>query len=309
LVLDNRSKSVRHRTFERIAFLSLGFALTCSGEPLSVDDENGYSAHRLPLWECGLFCGAVRLPQYRGSDEYSEYFAPIPYFVYRGRVFRSGRDGMKGVFFRGEHVQTDLSLSGNPPVPRDNKAREGMPNLGAMIEIGPAIRYSFLGRGSADNLFLRASVRAALAIDVHDDLRSAGEGFRGGIDLSYLNKSLFEKSDFRFGGRLAVDFVDGEYSDYFYSVSHEYVLDSRPYYESKSGYAGFAAATYATKRLSDSFSLGAFASWINLNNTAFDESPLVKTKNNFVIGFALIWKLAESTKPASPEYNAHGVSP
>ena len=47
----------------------------CAEHDLSDKDD-------LPLWEAGVFCGAVRIPHYRGSDEYSDYFVPIPYFVF-----------------------------------------------------------------------------------------------------------------------------------------------------------------------------------------------------------------------------------
>ena len=189
---------------------------------------------------------------------------------------------MKGLFFSGDHLQLDLSLSGSPPVPRDNEARDGMSDIGAVLEMGPALKWSFIDKSSPDSFFLRAAGRAALAIDAHDDMRSTGEGFRGSIDLSYLNKSLFKQNDFRFGGRLLIDFVDKEYANYFYGVSSEYVQDSRTYYKSEAGYAGFSLAAHATKRLSKSLSVGGFASWININDAVFEDSPLVKTKNNYI---------------------------
>ena len=37
-----------------------------------------------PLWELGLGVAALRLPDYRGSDQSSTYLLPLPYVVYRG---------------------------------------------------------------------------------------------------------------------------------------------------------------------------------------------------------------------------------
>ena len=267
----------------------------CRAEPLSVDEQDD-PLHREPLWEFGLFNGAVQLPQYNGSDEYSTYVVPIPYFVYRGQVLRSGRDGIKGIFYQGDHVQTDLAMSGNPPASRDNKAREGMQALGAMAEVGPALKYSFFDKGAPDSLALRGSVRAAFSFDVYDDLRSESEGFRSTVDLTYNNRSLFETRNLRFGATLSIDFIDDEYSDFYYGVSHEFATDTRSYYKAEGGYAGFGVSTYATKQLSECLGVGLFGKWINLDGTTFEDSPLVRTKDNYVLGCALIWQIAESER-------------
>ncbi|MBC8453679.1 MipA/OmpV family protein [PVC group bacterium] len=294
------TKSLVTKSFFRIIVLLLFF----SGNRFCYAESDLADKEELPLWEAGVFGGAVRIPHYWGSDEYSDYLVPIPYFIYRGKRFRSNREGMKGLFFSGDHLQMDLSLSGSPPVPRENEARDGMSDIGAVLEMGPALKWSFIDKSSPDSFFLRAATRAALAFDVHDNMRSSGEGFRGSIDLSYLNKSLFKQNDFRFGGRLLVDFTDKKYANYFYGVSSEYVRDSRPYYKSEAGYAGFSLATHATKRLSKKFSVGAFASWINIKNAVFENSPLVKTKNNYIAGFALIWKAKVSKRMAPKSFKS-----
>jgi outer membrane protein len=45
-----------------------------------------------PLWELGLGVAALRLPDYRGSDQSSTYLLPLPYVVYRGEWLRTGAD-------------------------------------------------------------------------------------------------------------------------------------------------------------------------------------------------------------------------
>lgn len=287
----------RAKTFILFNSVLLCLGWNCCAEPLSVDEEDD-PRHGKPLWEFGLFNGAVRLPQYRGSDEDAVYVVPIPYMVYRGKVLRSGRDGIKGIFFRGDRLQTDISLSGNPPVSRDNEARSGMPVAGALMEIGPALKYALFDRATPNSLFLRGAVRAAFSFDVYDDLRSAGEGFRVTVDMVGYNRTLFEGGDLSFGGSLSIDFFDDEYSDFFYGVSSEHVLSSRPFYAAQGGYAGSAVSVHATRQLSKHWGVGAFGKWINLDGAAFEDSPLVKTKNNFVVGCALIWRIAESKKLA-----------
>ena len=95
-------------------------------------------AKELSLWEFGLFSGAARVPHYRGSDEYNIYALPFPYFIYRGEIIQASRDGLKGVFYKNNYIETNISLSGNPPVDGNNNARQGMPDLDALFELGPA---------------------------------------------------------------------------------------------------------------------------------------------------------------------------
>jgi outer membrane protein len=264
-------------------------------EPLSVNERDD-PLHRVPLWEYGVFIGAAQLPQYNGSDEVSTYVVPIPYFVYRGKVLRSGRDGVKGLFYRGDHLQTDFAVSGSPPAARDNRAREGMPALGAMAEIGPALKYSFWDSRDPDSLAMRGAIRAAFSFDIYDHMRSAGEGFRATVDLTYDNASLFASRNLDFGASVSIDFIDDAYSDFFYGVANEYATDSRPFYEARGGYAGFSVSTYATKEVTKRLSVAMFTKWISMDDAAFEDSPLVKTTDNFVLGCALIWQLAESHK-------------
>ena len=40
----------------------------------------------LPLWELGLGAYALRLPDYRGSDQSRGYLYPLPYLRYRGKL-------------------------------------------------------------------------------------------------------------------------------------------------------------------------------------------------------------------------------
>lgn len=279
------------------ALLIAALLRPCLGAPLSVDEETD-PLQQTPLWEIGLFNGAAWLPPYRGSDEHSTYVLPLPYFVYRGEVLRSGRDGVKGVFFRRGRLQSDLSMSGNPPVPRNNEAREGMPYCGALGEIGPALKYSFLDPKVSDTWFLRGSVRAALSLNVYDDMQSRSEGLRGVLDTVYDNRSLFESRKLRFGGSVAVDFVSPEYSDFYYGVAEEYATDSRPRYRAHGGYGGLLVSAYVTRELSRRISVAAYASWVNLNGAAFRDSPLVRTENNYTVACALTWQLMESRRPA-----------
>ena len=83
----------------------------------------------LPLWELGLVVGAGYLPDYPAADEYSTRVLPLPYFVYRGKVFRSEESGLlRGRIVDSARLEFDVSVAGALDVKsKDNVARAGMP--------------------------------------------------------------------------------------------------------------------------------------------------------------------------------------
>ncbi len=249
-----------------------------------------------PLWELGLFNAAARIPHYRGSDEYKWYVLPLPYIIYRGDFIRANRDGVRGIFYESEFIETSISLYGNPPVSSDNEAREGMSGLDAIFEVGPAIKWYMLGRHPMDSFYLRLAFRAAYSINFDHGFNTSYQGIRSGLNLIYSNQSHFEKYGLSYGLNAGVDFSNSRFHSYFYNVDHEDVRPARPRYKSGSGYSGFSLAGILQKRLTDTLSLGFYSRWDNISGAVYDDSPLVKRDNNLTIGAALIWKLAESKR-------------
>lgn len=266
-------------------------ALCCSAGDLFA--EEAQDPPDKPLWEVGLFGGAARLPHYRGSDETSTYFLPLPYLIYRGEVFRANRDGLKGVFWSNDRIETAISLSGSPPSDKDNNARSGMPDLGAILEIGPGVKVFLSEKDNPNPLYLKAGVRAAIAVDT-DDFGVTYEGIRGNVKLIYRNSSWLRDQGIFLGLNAGVDFANRDYNDYIYSVDPVYATPARPAYSADGGYTGFSLSANAVKKLNDRWSLGAYYRWDNISGAAYADSPLVKTENNHIIGIALIWKIAKS---------------
>lgn len=249
----------------------------------------------LPLWEIGLFGGAGRLPHYRGSDEYRTYALPLPFFIYRGKIFRANREGVKSVLWETDRLETGVSLSGNPPVDGGDEARRNMPGLGAIAEIGPMLKCSLLDPRNPNPLYAMAAVRAAFSVDPHD-FDSAHEGYRGELKLVYRNRTWLEKWHTAFGLNASVDFADRDFHRYFYEVEPRHAANDRPAYSPDGGYSGFSLSANATHKLNRNLTLGVYYRWDNLAGTAYEDSPLVKTENNHVVGLALIWNVHRSEK-------------
>jgi outer membrane scaffolding protein for murein synthesis (MipA/OmpV family) len=253
---------------------------------------------KLPLWEFGMTAIAARLPHYIGSDEYKNYLYPLPYLIYRGKFLRADREGVRGIFYRGEKFETSLSLWGNPPVSDENEARQGMPDMDAIGEIGPALRYFFYRHEREDHLYLQAAWRAAFSLGFDGGLDMDYQGWHTSLDLSFQNKTWFEDQKLSIYLKGGLHFADSKYNDYFYGVPSQYATFSRPTYKADGGYAGFSLSVSLLKKLTPTISIGGYARWNNLDGAVFDDSALVREKNNYAIGALLLWKLAESSKPA-----------
>ncbi|MBT3192653.1 MAG: MipA/OmpV family protein [Verrucomicrobia bacterium] len=248
-----------------------------------------------PLWEIGVFTGAAYLPHYRGSDSYNSYLLPLPYIVYRGEVVRANRDGFNGLLWNTERFETAISFSGSPPVDDDNHAREGMPEIGAILELGPGAKFYLRDRDSEDRLYFRFGVRAACSLDT-DELEVEYRGIRGGLQLIYLNRTLGKAQDLEFGINTGVDFADDNYNGYLYDVDPTYVTADREAYEAEGGYAGFSISGNVVKELTPRWSVAAYYRWDNISGAVYADSPLVETENNHVVGMAVICGLLESKR-------------
>ncbi|MEP7297736.1 MAG: MipA/OmpV family protein [Burkholderiales bacterium] len=244
-----------------------------------------------PLWELGLGVAGLRLPDYRGSDQYRGYLAPLPYIVYRGTWLKADRDGARALILDTQRVKVDISVAASTPTrSRDNDARQGMPNLAAVGEIGPNLNYTIAG--SVENrwrLDVRLPLRAAVTLQrspkfigttfsPHLNLDLGGIG--GGWNVGMLTGPLF---------------ADRKYHEHFYGVDNAYATPQRAAYQAHGGYAGWQALA-ATSRRFDRTWVGAFVRYDSLRGAAFEDSPLVRSRSAVTVGFGVSWILATSSE-------------
>ncbi len=275
----------------KIALLLIIGAWLASEGSCRAAETNGIPS--LPKWEIGVFGLGSRIPYYRGSDEYKWYVFPVPSFIYRGDFLQADRDGLRGLFYKGTWIETELSLSGNPPVGDGASARQGMPELDPLIEVGPAFRL-FLYRGKKlSALYLEAAARAAISIDM-DDLSPGYEGERGALSIVLARFTPRAGSPWNLGLKGSLEFADQKYHSYFYDVDPLYARPDRPAYESEGGYSGCSVSGWVSRKLFDGVSFSLFTRLDNCEGAVYEDSPLVKSKYNYTFGAALSWKLLES---------------
>jgi len=252
--------------------------------------SNRADAEELPRWELGVGLGALSLPDYRGSDESSHRGVPLPYFVYRLEWLTADREGLRADFYKSDAFEVTLSFSGFAPFfSDDNTAREGMPDLNYMVELGPSLDVRLWRSAGGDHrLGLVLPVRAA--VELEGGVHYQGWTFTPRLAWSYRPSN---HSDWNLIVQAGLMYGSQRYNQYFYSVDDQYATASRPAYQATSGYAGAMAQVALSRRFGD-FRIIGFLRGDNLDGATFEDSPLVKTRNNVTAGFFLTWTFMQS---------------
>jgi outer membrane protein len=254
----------------------------------------GARAEPRPVWEFGLGATALRLPDYRGSNESRGYAYPLPYVVYRGERVRVDRQGARAVLLESQRVELDFSAYATPPVDSSkNQARQGMTDLDPTLEVGPQLNFMLVRAPAKDwRLDLRLPVRAVIATDFQHVRRA------GYVVYPHLNLNLRPEA---FAGRWNVGLQAGplfgtrEYHRYFYGVDPQFATAQRPTYEAGGGYSGAAALATLSRRVGKLW-MGGFVRYDSLQGATFENSPLVKQSHSVMAGFAFAWVFAESDR-------------
>lgn len=234
-------------------------------------------------WELGIGIGGLTTPDYRGSKTNRSYVAPIPYVVYRGPVFRTDREGVRGDFLRTDQLEFTASLAVSfTPDNHKNALRQGMPELASTLEGGPALNINLTGDSFREGFSLTLPVRAVMTV---------GQGSPEYIGLVSTPAIIYRhklKNEWDLHLRAGPMFASGKYHNYYYTVLPEYALPERPAYDAESGYSGFNGALAVTRRHGD-FWYAFYSRYANLSGTDFLDSPLVETRHNLTAGFAISW--------------------
>jgi outer membrane scaffolding protein for murein synthesis (MipA/OmpV family) len=243
-----------------------------------------------PQWEAGAGFAAIDFPMYRGSNERRSYLLPIPYFVYRGDTVQINRERVRGLIFKRDRVEMDISVNGTVPA-KGAIARQGMPDLDPTLEVGPSLHvHLYHSEDRKTGFDVRMPVRGVVASDFKH-VQPVGWLFQPQLDADFLD---VDHSGWNIGLVGGLVFSDQRYNQYFYNVAPQYATAARPAYAVGGGYAGTQCIFAFSKRRQDGRWMGGFMKWDNLNGAVFADSPLVKTRQYFTVGFAVTWTLDKS---------------
>lgn len=244
-----------------------------------------------PQWEIGAGLAAIDFPVYRGANERRAYLLPIPYIAYRGENVQINRERVRGLIFRHGSVEMDISMNGSVPA-KSAIARQGMPDLDPTLEIGPSLNFHlYYSEDKKTNFDMRMPLRGVVASNFKH-VQSAGWLFQPQLNLDVRD---IDHSGWNVGLVGGVIFSDRRYQQYFYDVAPQYATATRPAYSANGGYAGTQFILAINNRENGRW-MGGFMKWDSLKGAAFADSPLVKSKQYFTIGFAVTWVLNKSDK-------------
>ena len=246
-----------------------------------------------PEWEIGAGFAVIDFPVYRGAADRRAYLLPVPYFVYNGERLQISRERVRGLIFRSDRLEMDVSVNGSVPAKSsDSAARLGMPDLDATLEIGPSLNYHFYySEDKKTNVDLRMPLRSVTASDF-SRFQNAGWLFQPQLNLDIRD---IAHSGWNLGVAGSLIFSDQRYNQYFYDVPAQYATLTRPAYTANGGYAGTQYIAALSKR-HDGYWMGGFVKWDDLNGAVFTDSPLLERKQYFTFGFAVTWVFDKSDK-------------
>jgi len=251
-----------------------------------------WAGEEKPLWELGAGVAALSFPAYRGSDEQQDFLLPVPFFTYHGEILKADRHGVRGELFDTDRLELTISAALSPPAPSDDvRAREGMPDLKAIFELGPELDLT-LWRSANRARFLKLLLPLRAAYAMEGPPRDVGWVFHPKLNLDVTD--LPGLPGWNLGLLAGPLFGDQRQNAYFYSVSPRYATANRPAYEAESGYGGMQYLASVSKRFSQVW-VGAFARYDNLSGATFQDSPLVRQTDNFSGGVAISWIFGESS--------------
>ncbi len=251
-------------------------------------------AEEKPLWEFGIGAALINFPDYRGADQRTTYLLPYPYVVYRGDILKVDGDRIRGLFFESERLQLDVSASGSVPADSgDNEARRGMPDLDPTFEIGPALFVNLArARDRRWDLDLRLPFRLVYRTDL-SYLHYTGWIFNP--HLNYDLHGVWPAPGWNFGVSSGPLFAARRYHEYFYDVGAAFATPERPEFHAAGGYSGFRT-TFALSKRFERYWVGAFIRYDALSGARFEDSPLVKSKNDVSAGIGVTWILKQSQR-------------
>jgi outer membrane scaffolding protein for murein synthesis (MipA/OmpV family) len=230
-------------------------------------------------WEFGVGLGGLSIPHYRGSDQRDEYIAPVPYVKFKGNRLKVDREGGRYYFYNGEQLKIDLSAAFAFPVDsNENTARQGMPDLDAILEVGPRFQWH-LWESQDHRLRLRFAAPIRAAINLSD------AGNEGWFFAPYFQIRYYSTMETAFS--IGPMWASEKFHDYYYQVDSAYATAGRPAYDAKAGYSGFRLTLTNSHRISKHYWWGGFMRYDSLSGAEFVDSPLVKKKDALFIGFAI----------------------
>jgi MipA family protein len=249
-----------------------------------------------PVWEAGAFAAVFRTPEYPAAGQSQNNVLAAPYIIYRGETLRIGDGAIaRAVAIDKRSYELDLSLAGSFNANSDdNLARQGMPDLDYIFELGPQLKLrladvTFAQHGKGE-LYLNLQTRAAFSTDFSQF------NYRGLVfqpELAYRQKGwLSDKTALSVS--LSPTWATEQLHDYFYQVEDEYVSAQRQAFNAKGGYLGTDLSVFVSFNASQDVRIFLGGNMALHSGAANRQSPLFIQASQYSFGVGLVWRLYQS---------------
>lgn len=241
-------------------------------------------------WELGIGLGVLDIPFYPGSSQSKTYLLPIPHILFRSENIEID-NGLEATFYRTPGIRFNLSADFAVPVnSEDSDAREGMPDLDLVIQIGPSLEITLAGdRFKPSHFRLELPVRAAVATDF-GSAEVVGWTFEPRLTYETRRPYKIGFAHLISGG---LRFSNAELHQYYYNVDPAFVMPDRSHFDSRGGYSGLFVDYIANWR-TDDLIFFALLRYQNIKYSAFEDSPLVEQNDYLMFGVGVTWVFAKN---------------
>jgi len=250
---------------------------------------------KLPLWEAGVLSATALTPAYPGASERLWRATLLPFLIYRGDVLRVDRGGVEARVVKKDDFEIDVGFSGALPASsRDVAIRQGMEDLGTLLEFGPRAKITLNRPTPGSRVRLQLPVRAVL--EFQGGVRQQGVTFEP--EISYESRDLVP--GWNMGTSVGLLFADQRLADYFYGVAPRYATAARPAYSAQPGLLATRLAFNASTAISPDLRVLAAVRYDSYQGAANTGSPLMQSSNGVSLAAVLVWTLGRSTQMVNP---------
>ena len=241
----------------------------------------------LPLWEIGLVGIAAYQPAYPGSDQDLGRLRVLPFGIYRGSVLHADGNGIGVRALRTPRWEWDVSGSGSFGSSANKvDARRGMPSIGTLVEVGPAVKINLgdLIDAKREPRLTQFELPVRAVFDVSHHFDHDGWTFE-----PRLSHTAWTGQGFSLVVSASTLFGDRTLNHLYYGVDAPYATLDRPAYGAKAGLIATRLNASLRHRISPTLRMQYFAQLETVRGAANEDSPLVRSKQDAGIGVSLIW--------------------
>jgi len=283
----------RAATAAAAAALGLLQAAACAQTPQAPQSQPSPPSGD-PRWELGVVAVGVSQQAWPGAAARVQRALVVPYAFYRGPVLRVDRDtvGLRAV--RTPDFELDVGFAGAfGSSAKDIPARQGMPDLGTLVEFGPRGTWQ-LGRSASGT---RWQVALPLRGVFDADARGQWRGFTLEPELQARHDT---PGGWRLTGSASVLFGDERINDTIYGVAPVWATAARPAWEGRPGLVAWRLGFSASRPMGPDWRIFGFARLDDVSGAANAGSPLVQQRRGVTAGLGLQWTFLRSSQAGSP---------